>query len=113
MKGLVYFLIGLFVVIVTLIGFVYYDSSPIYFLGEQAKELCLLLALSIMSKRLQWQALYIILLTLSALSFCELLDEINGRNTTIYSNDYILITIAGITAIYLLTKQWQKLKKKY
>lgn len=109
MKSIATTLILIAFVLLIYIGF-FVDSDALYFIGDQCSEVCAFSACAIMAYCLKWHTLFIIITTIGVLSFCELIDEVNGRNATIFANDYILLTIGIITALYLTISQWQKSK---
>lgn len=93
-------LLIIFTCISIYIGFFAGDMA--YFLGQQFNECVLLLIIAINTQAFA-RTLSITLLILASF---ELIDEVAGRNTNVYFNDYIPIAAA---AIYLI---WNYSKKK-
>ena len=93
-------LLVVFAAVSIYIGF--WANDMAYFLGDQFNECVLLLIIAINTRELA-RTLSITLLILATF---ELIDEIAGRNTNVYFNDYVPIALA---AIYLI---WKFLKKK-
>lgn len=82
------------------IGF--FADDRMYYIGAQLNECLLLLCIAINTIDFART----LAITLLILAMFEFVDEIAGRNTSVYWNDYLPITIA---ASYLL---WKLLKKK-
>lgn len=93
-------LLLIFAAISIYIGF--FAETVAYFLGAQFNE-CLLLLLVAINVQGFARTLATTLLILATF---ELIDEIAGRNTSVYFNDYIPIAVA---TIYIT---WSFLKKK-
>lgn len=90
----------IFAAISIYIGF--FAGDVAYFLGAQFNECLLLLIIAL--NTLGWARR--LSTTLLILATFELIDEIAGRNTFTYFNDYIPIAVA---TIYLI---WSYLKRK-
>lgn len=90
----------IYAVISVYIGFFADDTT--YYAGAQLNECLLLLCIVINTSEFA----RILSTALLILATFELIDEIAGRNTSIYWNDYIPIIIA---ATYIA---WKMLKKK-
>lgn len=72
-----------------------------YYLGAQFNE-CLLLLLIALNTNGFAKTLATTLLILATF---ELIDEIAGRNTNVYFNDYVPIAVATIYLIWMLLKR--------
>lgn len=95
------YLLLLYAAISVYIG--YFANDTLYFIGDQLNECLLLFLVAYNTTGIAKTIAY----TLLILATFELIDEIAGRNTQVYWNDYIALILA---AIYLL---WKTLKKKY
>lgn len=94
-------LLFIFAAISVYIG--HWASDAAYYLGAQFNECLLLLLLSINTQGIAKT----FATTLLILATFELIDEIAGRNTSFFTNDYVPV----ITAIIFLA--WKLSKKKY
>jgi hypothetical protein len=95
-----YLMIGLY------IGF--YASDRLYFIGEQLMNVILMGLVVYLLPKSTAKALATGIFTML---FFEMVDEIAGRNTRYYFNDYISVLLALTITVYLSLK-WNNLKKK-
>lgn len=110
MKDKMLFISGLvWTVWAILAGFVFYGSEwefPI----RQACEVYLLVIISILTHK-KYPLANIVFFTLSALSLCELVDEVKTSNTTIRLDDYIFVAF-GLIGLISGIFNYLKLKQK-